>query len=477
MKDSEKHQHDTPLEDRVPFWRKMGYGTGMMSYVLMVRGVNQFANPVFNDSLGVDPRLVSWVMGGSRLWDAMTDPIMGSLTDNTRSKWGRRRPWIALGAMLSGITFSSIWLFPSGLSEMGYFTWFLVTSLIFFLAFTVYSVPYIALGMELSPDYNERTAVMSYRTVISQVGAFGVSGIYWFISLDRFDSMAEGMRYAGIMAGILICAAGMVTAFFAREHESALSRLKGEKIKKVSFFRSFKETVREGPFQILIGITVLMLIGLMLVGHLGYYVTVYHIFAGEKSEMVGVLMAVGGIVSQVCCMIAVPILAKISRSIGKTGTLGIAMILSIVGSALKWVCFTPENPWLSIIPGIVMSGGLAATWTLINAMIPDIVDLDELHTGERREGMYSAVHGWVFKLGVSLALVVSGYVLTWSGFDAALGAGQDQQAVFYMRLYFCIIPVIAISIAFLLLLVYPLKESRVREIQAELEKRKEAAES
>jgi len=450
----------------------MAYGTGMMSYVIMVRGVNEFANPIFNDNLKVDPRLVSWVLGGSRLWDAITDPVMGSVTDNTRSRWGRRRPWIGLGAMLSGITFSAIWLFPSGLSEMAYFLWFLITSLIFFVAFTIFSVPYMALGMEVSPDYNERTSVVAYRTVLSQIGAFLISGIYWFISLDRFESMAHGMRYAGILAGVLIVITGLVPAFFAKEHESTLAKLRNVKAAKISLVRSFRETVCERPFQILIGITVLMLIGLMMVGHLGYYVTVYHVFGGEKSAALGRLIAIGGITSQVCCMIAVPLLASLSRRIGKTGTLLIAMILSIVGSGLKWICFTPANPWLSIIPGIVMSGGLAATWTLINAMIPDVVDQDELKTGERREGMYSAVYSWIFKLGVSLALIISGYVLTWSGFHVDAGSAQDPQAILKMRIFFSLIPVITITFALFLLLIYPLKESRVRKIQEELKLRR-----
>lgn len=473
MNDLEKHQEETAEKDRVPFWRKMAYGTGMMSYVIMARSCNQFANPIFNDCMGVDPRFVSWVLGGSRLWDAITDPVMGNVSDNTRSKWGRRRPWIALGAMLSGITFSAIWLFPSGLSEMGYFFWFLITSLIFFVAFTIFSVPYMALGMEMSPDYNERTAVVAYRTVLSQVGAFAVSGIYWFITLDRFDNMAQGMRYAGAMVGILIFITGLIPAFFAKEHQSVLDRQEKTSGQKISLIKSFKETICEGPFLILCGITVLMLIGLMLVGHLGYYVTVYHIFGGEKTSFLGRLMAIGGISSQVCCMLAVPLLARMSRKIGKVSTLMIAMVLSIVGSALKWVCFTPANPWLSMIPGIVMSGGLAATWTLINSMIPDIVDLDELKTGERREGMYSAVNSWVFKLGISFALIISGYVLAWSGFDVDLGTNQAPQAIFYMRVFFTVIPVTSITLALLLLFVYPLKEKRVREIQAELKVRRE----
>ncbi len=471
------HQTVTAAADKVPFWRKVFYGCGMGAYVILLRGVSQFANPIFNDCLGVDPRLVSWVLGGSRLWDAVTDPIMGSITDNTTSRWGRRRPWIALGALLSGITFAAIWLFPSGLSELAYFFWFLITSLIFFVAFTIFSVPYMALGMELSPDYNERTGVMAYRTVVSQLGAFLISGIYWFISLDRFDNMAHGMRYAGIIAGVLITVAALLPALFCREHPSLQKRKKSKAGPKVSLIKSFTTTMKDRSFLILVGINLLMLLGLTMVAHLGYYVTIYHIFGGEKTMETGRLLAIAGLSAQICTVFSVPVLTMLSRRIGKNSALGLSMILAIIGSALKWVCYTPANPWLSLIPGIVMGCGLAATWTLINAMLPDVIDLDDLKTGIRREGMYSAVHSWMCKVGMSLSLVISGYVLSGSGFNAMLGPDQAPRTIFLMRLFFCIIPVASIGSSLVLLLIYPLKEKRVREIRSQLEARNNSEEA
>jgi glycoside/pentoside/hexuronide:cation symporter, GPH family len=156
MSKNEKY-HVTKPEDKLSVARKVAYGIGMAPYALMVQGMNQLCNPIFNDCLGVDPRWISWVMGVSRLWDAFTDPVMGNISDNTRSRWGRRRPWIALGALLSALTFAIIWLFPRGMGHLFYFFWFLVSSLMFYVASTVFSVPYVALGMELSPDYHERT--------------------------------------------------------------------------------------------------------------------------------------------------------------------------------------------------------------------------------------------------------------------------------------------------------------------------------
>jgi GPH family glycoside/pentoside/hexuronide:cation symporter len=116
-----------------------------------------------------------------------------------------------------------------------------------------------------------------------------------------------------------------------------------------------------------------------------------------------------------------------------------------------------------------MSGGLASTWTLINAMIPDVVDLNELKTGERREGMFSAVYSWTYKMGVALALIIAGYILNWSGFDAALGADQAPDAILKIRLFFTGIPVVSISLALMLLSLYKISEKRSYEIRSELE--------
>ena len=471
MNNSLKH-HITKPEDKLSFWKKTAYGTGMAPFALMVQGMVQMINPIFNDCLGVDPRLVSWVMGGSRIWDAVTDPVMGSVSDNTRSRWGRRRPWIVLGAFFSCITFASIWLFPRGMSPMFYFWWFLGASLIFYLASTMYSVPYIALGMEITPDYHERTSVMAYRTVMSQFGAICVGGFFWFTSLPHFTDRAHGMRTGGIIFGLIILVLGIVPAVFSREHPSILAAGKNKK-QKVSLLKSAKETLSEGPFLMLIGVTMLMTTGLQMVASLGYYVAIYYVFGGEKSLLAGQVLTAGQWAAQICTMLAVPAIAVVSRRIGKKATLFLTIALAITGSLLKWICYTPANPWLLAIPGMLMSGGLASTWTLINAMIPDVIDLDELKTGTRREGMYSAVYGWANKSGVAAALIISGYILSGSGFNAALGANQSPAAVQWIRIFFTFIPVVSMSLAILLLVLYPVSEKRSYEVREELRRMRE----
>ena len=469
MKKPEKH-HAIKPEDRISAGKKIAYASGMAPYEMMMQGMNQLCNPIFNDCLGVDPRWISWVMGGSRLWDAITDPFMGAVSDNTQSRWGRRRPWIALGAVLCAVTFASIWMFPRGINHIFYFFWFLISSLIFYVAYTVFAVPYIALGMEMSPDYHERTSVIAYRTIMSQIGAVFISGMFWFTSLGRFADRAAGMRTGGIIIGLVILLVGFIPAIWAKEHKSFQTQ--GKPRTKISLLKSAKETLTQRPFLILIGVTVLMTMGLLMVASLGYYVAIYHVFGGDKSDVSGRVITIGQWLAQSCTILAVPLITTVSRRIGKQAMLFITISIAMLGSLLKWICYTPANPWLLVIPGMVMSGGLASTWTLINAMIPDVIDLDELKTGERREGMYSAVYSWTYKTGVALALVIAGYVLNGSGFDVALGANQSPEAIRLIRIFFTCIPVVSMALAIFLLTLYPVSEQRSYEIREELQRRR-----
>lgn len=461
----------TAMGDRVPFFRKVGYGTGMLGYALMIQTYMQFYNPIFNDTLGLDPILIGWVIGLSRIWDALTDPLMGSLTDNTRSRWGRRRPWIGLGALLCAVSFAAIWWFPQGQSQHFYFGWLLVSSLVFYVAFTVFSVPYIALGMELSPDYHERGSVMSIRTVLQQGGFFIVSSLYWLTSLDRYTDRAEGMRWNSLWVAVVIFVVIAIPAAFAREHPSMLAATPREK-KKVPLWRSARETLSNWPFLNLSLITIVSLLGLMMVGSLGYYVTIYHMFGGDKGEVSGRLLTIVNYTIPISTIIAVPLLQKLSTKIGKRTTMVVAFSIALIGTLLKWPCYTPVNPWLSIIPSILLGFGSAAAYVFVNAMIPEAVDADELKTGQRREGMFSAVYSWMFKIGAAIALLMAGYVLKGTGFDATLEGMQSESTIFWMRICFTAIPAVALAATIGLAFTYPITETKAYEIRSELEERR-----
>ncbi|MFA5688193.1 MAG: MFS transporter [Kiritimatiellales bacterium] len=463
--------HTTAPVDRVPFFRKTGYGCGMLGYALLIQAYMQFTYPVFNDTLGLSPVAISWIFLISRLWDAITDPIMGHISDNTRSKWGRRRPWLALSAPLCALGFLAVWWFPAGQSSTFYFWWLLVSSLFFYLTFTILSVPYSALGMELSPDYHERTSVISIRSVLEQVGVIAVSSLYVLTSMSCFADRADGMRWNSLWIAALIFIMILITAIFSREHPSvhvALDHQDARKDRgKIPVLTSIKETLSCWPFLNLGLITVVSYLGVVTVGSLGYYVTIYHLFDGDKSTVSGQLMTLVGYIMPFATMLAIPVMDRLSKKTGKKTALIVAFSFCVVGAFLRWWFYTPANPYLSIIPTVLFGIGCAAGYMFINAMIPEAVDADELKTGERREGMFSAMYGWVYKFGGALAMWLSGYVLQWTGFDATLET-QSSKTVYWLHFSFTWVAGVSLLLTVLLALTYPITEKKAYETRQKL---------
>ncbi|MDQ8196121.1 MFS transporter [Coraliomargarita sp. SDUM461004] len=463
--ETKNEHHETKPSERVPVPKRIAFGSGLIAYALMNNGFATMLNPIFNVNFGVNPAMLGWVTAISRFYDAFTDPIMGSISDNTRSRMGRRRPYIALGALLGAIFFALIWWAPRGEAESFYVWWVLGGSIALSTAFTIFSVPYIALSFEMTPDYHERTRVMAYKVSMGMIGGVMVGSFFWLTQRAIFSDTIEGMRYVGIAAGVVIFLVALIPTFFAKEHPDAE---RSSQQAKVSFFKSVRATLSVKPFQLLIAITVVLLFSLQLVGQLGFYVNLYHVYDGDQAASANVHF-VAMTSYQVFAFCAIPLVTKLATRVGKRQALILFLIFAMVGSVSKWFCYSQAYPYLQIIPNALMGSGLAATWLLLNAMIPDAVDFDEVSTGTRREGMFSAVYSWMFKVGIGLALIGAGYVLNLTGFDVNLETSQSPETLYWMRVLFTLLPVIGITLAILLLLRYPLTEERSYELRKQLE--------
>jgi len=474
-----RYFHSTAPADRVPLLCSTSYGAGKLGFALIIQGYMTFYSPIFNDVLGLSPIAIGWIIASSRILEAFANLLMGRVTDCTSSRWGRRRPWIALGGLLCAISFVFLWWFPRGQSELFYFWWLLAFSLFMFLSFTVFSVPYIALGMELSPDYHERTSVMTIRTVIEQFGFFIVPSLFYLTSLGVFADRAEGMRYNSLWVGGVIFIVTLGPALFAREHPSFLqtgqralqrARTRGA----VTLLVSVKEAVKCWPLLSLGLITVISYFGVISVTALNYYMITYYLFDGSKGLDSGKLLSVTGYCIPIVTMVALPLMNCLSRRIGKRNSLAVAFSLTTIGAALRWPLYTPEAPYLSIIPTVLFGIGTAGAYLFINAMIPEAVDADELKTGERREGLFGAVYSWTYKLGASLAILLAGYILVWTGFDAELMDHQSPQTIFWLRFVFSWVAAGAMLLTTLFVLAYPITEKRAYEIRQKLAEKRAA---
>ena len=198
---------------------------------------------------------------------------------------------------------------------------------------------------------------------------------------------------------------------------------------------------------------------------------IYYVFGGNK-EAGSVFVGHSGLVQAISALAVIGLVTWLATKFGKRRAFYLSTGVSMVGYALKWFCYTPDNPWLVLIPAPLMAFGLAGLFTLMPSMVADVVDADELNTHERREGMYGSIFWWVVKLGQSVAILGGGLLLVWSGFDVELGGNQSAEAIRLMRLCDAVVPCVASGIAIWAIASYSITEEKAHEVRMKLEARR-----
>ncbi|MEW6981817.1 MFS transporter [Colwelliaceae bacterium 6471] len=470
--------------DTIPFIKKFIYGLGAFVNNLLGAAMNTMVI-VLNLGLGMNPALMGLLGALPRFIDAFTDPLMGYISDHTKSKWGRRRPYIFAGAIISAVVFILLWQLPRDQSESFYFWFFLVGSILFYLAYTVFATPWVALGYELTPDYHERTKIMAIQNFMGQFAWLVAPWFLLFMQNETlFSDMVDGAGWLAIIIGVFTICIGILPAIFLVERHMPTPAPKNIPTNAVQpvdkkglgfvisdFLKGFLITIKFKPFLCLCGATFLVFNGFMMVSAFQSYVIIYYVFGGDQAlgaEYVGW----AGTVSFVATSCAIFIATKLSTLYGKRHAFFITIGISIFGYLLKWVCFTPDNPLLVLIPPMFFAFGLGGLFTLMGSMVADVCDLDELETGERREGMFGSIFWWVVKLGLAAAMAAGGFLLYATGFDVALGGAQSADTLTYMRLADVFVPVICSIIAIWLVVYYPITEDIAVEVRKKLEHRR-----
>lgn len=474
-----KEIHKTAPTDKIPIGQKFAYGLGSIVNNLL-GGAIGYMSIVLNVGLGINPALVGTLQAIPRLTDALTDPIMGYISDNTRSKYGRRRPYIFIGAILVGLVFALMWQLPEGYSEMFYFWFFLIGSIIFYLFYTMFATPWVALGYELTSDYHERTRLMGVMNFMGQFAWITLPWFYAFMENDKFFSdSVQGARTLAIIIGVFVAVVGIMPAIFTRErftlHEKenkvANKLLSGLKKNVTEFFKGLVITIKRVEFLKLCAGTFFLFNGIMLVGAFSSYITIFYVSGGDKN-MGAYYMGLFGTVTTISTLGAIAAVTWISSRIGKRKTFIIATSIMMFGSFLKWFCYDPMTPWIVVIPAPFIAVGMGALFTLMGSMIADVCDLDELETGERREGMFGSIYWWMVKLGMALAFGLSGFLLNSTGFVVEYGGAQSSNTFFWMRVVDAGIPVIGAIIAIISIATFKITEEKSYEIRSELESRR-----
>ena len=407
------------------------YGSANLGFGLLQATVGFYLMYFYTDIAKIDPATAGTAMLISKFtWDAVVDPLFGWLSDRTRSRWGRRRPYLIFGALPLGLAVWLLFSIPSGLSGLKAFLIVAGTYLLYDTIRSSVIMPYNALSAELTTDYGERTGLIAIQQITSVSGyIIGASAILALVGLFRGPLGGEHAAWSrtAMILGVLVVAAVWTTAFGVRVKpavNSAPSRMPARS--------AYLQAFRNKPFMIYMAVNMLAAFVLVVTqGMIPYYV-IYQL--GMKSSL-SIIMLVF-LVTVVACVYPYKILAD---RLNKGPAWAIGLALS--GLALFLTFLLPHHPTFWIYPLMVLSGmGFAAEFVFPGSMIPDMIEIDELVTGERHEGIYYGLRSFLDKLTAALGSAVMGWTL--AGFGYVGGAAQTPRALFGIRLLFCVVPAV-----------------------------------
>jgi GPH family glycoside/pentoside/hexuronide:cation symporter len=358
----------TPLKDKVPIGQKMAFGSGHLVLNLLPGALAVFMFFLVT-AFGMDPFLAGLLGGLPRIFDALTDPIMGFISDNTKSRWGRRRPYIFVGAILSGILFALLFQMSEDNSVMFNFWYFLLMSLLFLVGNTMYATPLVGLGYEMTSDYNERTRLMAFANTMGQIawmlvpwfwviiadptvfplsdetlrsiGELGLSGDE-LLKITNEKLQATGVRKLSVLVGIGCAVLGILPALFCKGIDAGkMENRKRISLKTLSasfkdLFQGIKDVFQNKPFMKLCGATFLVFNGFQMVASFSFFIIVFYIYDGNYGNAGTWPAWFASFTAIVTAFGVIPIVSRISNKWGKRQAFIISTVISIIGYCLKW---------------------------------------------------------------------------------------------------------------------------------------------
>ncbi|MDB4135310.1 MFS transporter [Gammaproteobacteria bacterium] len=459
--------------------QKIAFGLGMLANQMFPAALGIFIVVLIND-LGFNPLLYGVIAFIPRLIDAITDPLMGFISDNTKSKWGKRRQYVFIGAFLTGISFILMWqLYPENGINFN-FWYFLFFSLVFYLGITIFGIPFVAMGYEMSDDFHERTQIMAIAQFIGQF-AWIIVPWFWVLIYDPsvFADPASGSRQLSIIVGITCTLLAVIPAIFIKS-KSSLNEKNLVPVTRKNIGKSFtnifiilSDAFRNVPFRKLCIATVLVFGSFQTIAAFSFFIIVHYLFTGDAAAA-GVWPTLhGSIGATITTFLVIPIINLMTKRFGKRDTFLISQGISIIGYILFWFLFVPGKPYMFLFALPFFSFGIGGLFTLMMSMTADVCDYEELRNGlPRKEGTFGAFYWWMVKLGVALAGLFSGLIMYYVGFSPD-ALSQTEGALTGLRLAYSGIPITGTLIAMYVMRDYDLNEDRAYEIKQQLEIRRQ----
>ena len=412
--------------------RMVGYGFGECANSLIMNGFFGFAMLYYTEALKLSPALAGIAMSVSVFWEAVTEPVMGHYSDRTRSRYGRRHPWMLLGGLLMAVSFYFIWAVPAPLR--GHATplfWYLVVmNLCLRTGLTMFFIPYLALGFEMCGDYEGRSRLQAVRQVLNMAANFAGPALAWSI-FYRDQVGADGVKiiattvpenfiHMGAAFSLATVAFVLVVLWLTRQwaEDTRTPARHGDPAPRENFWTDMKHTVLDPNPRWVFVYIFLVCVGMVLVSSLQMYVYVYFMkfepyekSIAHGSTMIG--MAIGAAIS-----------AWLAKRFDKRGAVLLGGIVSIACNGALAVLFLTGLVPVGTRTALALFVVFHATYWLGNgvmlptatAMMADVAELHRARTGVNKDGTYSAVFSLAMRLAISFSLMASGWTLSGIGF-------------------------------------------------------------
>ena len=449
---------------------KLKYGVGDFGMAVVTAMLQFSMLYYYTNVVGVNAGLAGTaILVGKITWDLINDVLFGYLEDKTKSRWGKRRPYLIFGAVPFAITFWLVFSIPQGLNDIAYFFIIIGTFILFDTFHTLTNTAYSAMTAEITDDYNERTSLTTYRMVFSIIGYLcgaGLTSMLAGIIKDAFDvTEHQGWSIVSLIYGALAGISILIPGLFLK-YKPAVE----DKPPQMPPFKSFLSTFKNKPFISYLIVTMIMSISFTMVTAMLQYYIDYQLDMNASSLLIMLSMLGVLAIFLVPCGI-------VSNKIGKAKAY--ALGLGIASVALIVVFFIPQGPnnWIFLLAAIA-GMGFSAQWVCPHSMIPDVIEYDELLTGERREGLYYGMQATATKVTGALATAACGWGLEIGKYIEpteeipASEIVQPYSALLSMRLMFALVPAIFLLICIPLLMKYPITRETHAEVVKKLQERR-----
>ena len=444
--------------DTLPWKLKAGWATGAFGVAILMNGISALVLFYMTLVLKFDPAVAGAIIFISKIYDAVTDPFSGWLSDRSKSAKGRRRPFLFWGAIVSALSFLMVFTVPfegpfdSALSGPGLIasSYVLLALLLYTTGYSMFNVPYMAMPAEMTQGYHERSSIHGYRVVVAAVGGFLVQSGGGAI-LELLGKGREAYAWlAGIGATLILFS--LITAYAATAKAPSLPQTET----RLPFKEQVAGFLANRSFQLILGVKLAQLIGIA--SSSGGLIFLLATVLGKPLTLLGVI---GGAMI-VAVFISTPMLLWLSRHIGKRGAYMLSAVITGV-TALSWIIATPDEPiWALAARGFATGIAFVGNVLFAMSMLTDAMEADTHVTGLRREGMYSALYSFIEKLAASIGPLILGGALSYAGFDPAnppqVADESVRQAVLIGVAY---VPAAMAVLAVIILSFYRLDEGRL----------------